>query len=83
MGGYRPSPLARRCGLNGVQVDDVLTYEIMSSAERAALITLTLHERLVAEGHPDLARLAWVVYTGAARSAEKMGAHLGVDVQLA
>lgn len=64
-------------------MDDVTTYEIMSSAERSALITLTLHERLVAEGHPDLARLAWVVYTGASKSAETMGKYLGVEVLLA
>jgi len=64
-------------------VDDASTLEILASAEQAALITLTLHEQLVAKGHPDLARLAWVVYTGASRSAEKMGAHLGISVHLA
>ena len=63
-------------------MDDVLTYEILSSAERNALITLTLHELLVTMGHPDLARLAWIVYTGAASSAEKMGKQMGVDVHL-
>jgi hypothetical protein len=61
-------------------MDRATSLEILGCAERAALITLTLHEQLIVKGHPDLARLAWVVYVGASASAEKIGQMLGVEV---
>ncbi len=64
-------------------MDRPAALEILGSAERAALITLTLHEQLVDKGHPDLARLAWVVYMGASTAAEKLGADLGIEVLVA
>jgi len=56
--------------------DDLIIYDVMNSAERSALIVLSLYELLVEADRPDLARLAWVVYTGASKSAETLGRHL-------
>ena len=51
---------------------------ILGSADRAALILLTLHNQLEAAGHQDWARLAWVAYLEASVSADDLGTELGL-----
>ena len=62
---------------------DPTTLEVISSAERASQVALSLHGLLLAAGRHDLARLAWVLYCEASTSAETMGGLLGIEVAVA
>jgi hypothetical protein len=57
-----------------------LAMEILCSAERAAMIALSVHEHLVRQNDATLAREVWVVYLETSRSAEKIGVAMGVEV---
>jgi len=57
--------------------------DLTTSLERASLLTLSLHELLVAAGRPELARIAWTVYLETSMAAERVGEALGLNVDVA
>jgi len=58
--------------------DDAIS-EILSSAEKSALLSMSLHQLLRDAGHDALAKLAWVIYLGSSHSAAVLAEHLGVE----
>ena len=55
------------------------SIELCNSAERQALVALSLHEWLLRDGREDQARLAWVLHVEASTSKETLEHELGVD----
>ena len=60
-------------------MDAPTTLRVLGTAERDALISLTLHNQLEEAGHEDWARLAWAIHLGASRAADTLGASLGLS----
>lgn len=60
-------------------MDAATTLAILGSADRAALVLLTLHNQLQEAGREDWARLAWVAHLEAAQSADTMSTALGLS----
>lgn len=53
------------------------TLELCNTAERSALIALSLHEWLLRDGREDQARLAWVLHVEASTAQEALERELG------
>ena len=58
--------------MSGDKSDIDVTMEIIGSAERAALLALSLHEWLLRDGREDQARVAWVIHLEASTSHETL-----------
>ena len=48
------------------------TLDVLGSTERAALLSLSLHEWLLRDGREDQARVAWVVHLETSNSQETL-----------
>ena len=63
-------------------MDAGTTVEIINSAERAALLALSVHEHLVLKGESTLAREVYVIYLEASGSAIRMADKMQVEVRV-
>ena len=63
-------------------MDQAMTLEILTSAERASVGAIILHGLLLREGLPLHARMAWSIHEEAAVSAETIGGILEVAVRV-
>ena len=54
--------------------------EALSAAERASLLSMSLHNMLIQRDQADCARIAWVVYLDVSRIADDLGERYGLEV---